>query len=184
MKYPEVLEGIVFFFVDNYSYPKVKAGKGHVDIRDGCKNEHGSPEWDVESTGLTLGEFMKQQQDKLNLEKIISLQERLNNKVENEKDYAVTCFICANLTEVHTLTHNFDGVFSKIVVWDSATELNWEGRKIIITNLAVQQILTQMTDIFLRQQEKYKSMALLKAQLESKIEKMEERKRNEQKPIP
>lgn len=48
MKYSEVREGKIFYIEGCYSYPKRKVGKGHVDIRDGCANRHGNPDWDVE----------------------------------------------------------------------------------------------------------------------------------------
>lgn len=48
MKYSEVREGEIFYIEGCYSYPKCKVGKGHVDIRDGCANRYGNPDWDVE----------------------------------------------------------------------------------------------------------------------------------------
>jgi hypothetical protein len=48
MKYSEVPEGAIFYIEGCYSYPKRKVGLGHVDIRDGCANSHGSPDWEVE----------------------------------------------------------------------------------------------------------------------------------------
>jgi len=48
MKYSEVPEGAIFFIECCYSYPKRKVGSGHIDIRDGCANSYGNPDWDVE----------------------------------------------------------------------------------------------------------------------------------------
>ena len=48
MKYSEVPEGAIFYIEGCYSYPKRKVGLGHIDIRDGCANSHGSPDWEVE----------------------------------------------------------------------------------------------------------------------------------------
>ena len=48
MKYSEVPEGAIFLIEGCYSYPKRKFGTGHVDIRDGCTNKCGDPDWEVE----------------------------------------------------------------------------------------------------------------------------------------
>lgn len=48
MQYDEVPEGEIFYIEKSYHYPKIKRGQGHMDLRDGCKNSHGNPAWEVE----------------------------------------------------------------------------------------------------------------------------------------
>jgi len=48
MKYSEVKEGQIFFIDGCYTYPKIKVGLGHRDIRDNVSNTHGNPDWEVE----------------------------------------------------------------------------------------------------------------------------------------
>jgi hypothetical protein len=60
MKYSDVPEGAIFYIEGTYSYPKRKIGSGHVDIRDGCSNSYGNPDWDVELEIRTEAEIMQE----------------------------------------------------------------------------------------------------------------------------
>lgn len=48
MKYSQVNEGEVFYIEGSKTYPKLKIGLGHKDLRDGCHNHIGNPDWEVE----------------------------------------------------------------------------------------------------------------------------------------
>lgn len=63
MKYSEVNDGQVFYMEGSPTYPKLKIGLGHKDLRDGCVNLVGNPDWEVElasSTHVELTYFKAQ----------------------------------------------------------------------------------------------------------------------------